>query len=118
VAMIPGVSRSAVTIIGGLTQKLNIKRAAEFSFFLAVPTIFAAAAYKLLKGFGSVTGDNISQLIYGNIVSFVVGMIAIRFFIGLITHYGLRFFGYYRIVLGVIILALLATGHLQSIKPL
>lgn len=111
IAMIPGVSRSASTIIGGLTQKLNMKRAAEFSFFLAVPTIFAAAAYKLLKGFGDIKGSDISLLLIGNIVSFIVGMIAIKFFIGLITRYGLKFFGYYRIILGLAILALAAMGH-------
>lgn len=111
IAMIPGVSRSAATIVGGLTQKLNMKRAAEFSFFLAVPTIFAAAAYKLLKSFGDIKGSDISLLLIGNAVSFIVGMIAIKFFIGLITRYGLRFFGYYRILLGLAILALAAMGH-------
>jgi undecaprenyl-diphosphatase len=111
IAMIPGVSRSASTIVGGLTQKLNMKRAAEFSFFLAVPTIFAAAAYKLLKGFGDIKGSDISLLLIGNVVSFIVGMIAIKFFIGLITRYGLKFFGYYRIILGLAILALAAMGH-------
>lgn len=111
IAMIPGVSRSAATIVGGLTQKLNMKRAAEFSFFLAVPTIFAAAAYKLLKSFGDIKGSDINYLLIGNVVSFIVGMIAIKFFIGLITRYGLKFFGYYRIILGLAILALAAMGH-------
>lgn len=110
-AMIPGVSRSASTIIGGLTQKLNMKRAAEFSFFLAVPTIFAASAYKLLKGFDDIKGSDINFLLIGNVVSFIVGMIAIKFFIGLITRYGLKFFGYYRIILGLAILGLAAMGH-------
>jgi undecaprenyl-diphosphatase len=111
IAMIPGVSRSAAAIIGGLTQKLNMKRAAEFSFFLAVPTIFAAAAYKLLKSYSYVKGTDIDLLLVGNIISFVIGMIAIKFFIGLITRFGLKFFGYYRIVLGLIILILYAMGH-------
>ncbi|MBL0308483.1 MAG: undecaprenyl-diphosphate phosphatase [Bacteroidetes bacterium] len=111
IAMIPGVSRSAATIVGGMSQKLNIKRAAEFSFFLAVPTISAAALYKLMKNFHVVTGENIDFLIIGNIVSFIVGMIAIKFFIGLITRYGLKFFGYYRIILGVVILILMAMGY-------
>lgn len=110
-AMIPGVSRSASTIVGGLSQKLNMKRAAEFSFFLAVPTIFAASAYKLLKGFDDIKGSDISLLLTGNVVSFIVGMIAIKFFIGLITRYGLKFFGYYRIILGAAILALAAMGY-------
>ncbi|MBK8658168.1 MAG: undecaprenyl-diphosphate phosphatase [Bacteroidetes bacterium] len=111
IAMLPGISRSASTIIGGLTQKLNIKRAAEFSFFLAVPTITAAALYKLLKSFNFIRSTDMEMLIIGNVVSFIVGMLAIKFFIGLITSYGLRFFGYYRIILGVIILALMALGY-------
>lgn len=111
IAMIPGVSRSAAAIIGGMSQKLNIKRAAEFSFFLAVPTISAAALYKLKKDFNIITGDNLDELILGNVVSFVVGMISIKFFIGLITRYGLRFFGYYRILMGIIILLMMAMGH-------
>lgn len=110
-AMIPGVSRSASAIVGGLTQKLNMKRAAEFSFFLAVPTITAAAGYKLMKGFSYVKGTDINLLLLGNLVSFIIGMIAIRFFIGLITRYGLKFFGYYRILIGVLILVLYALGH-------
>ncbi len=114
IAMVPGVSRSAATIIGGLTQKFNIKKAAEFSFFLAVPTITAAALFKLRKQFHDIKGSDIEYLLIGNVVSFIVGVIAIRFFIGLITHYGLRFFGYYRIILGVAILTLMALGyHLQ-----
>lgn len=111
IAMVPGVSRSAASIIGGLTQKLNIKRAAEFSFFLAVPTIFAASAYKLLKNYSEIKGTEIDFFIIGNIVSFVVGMIAIKFFIGLITRYGMKFFGFYRIILGAIILIMMAMGH-------
>lgn len=110
-AMVPGVSRSAAAIIGGLTQKLNIKRAAEFSFFLAVPTISAAAFYKLLKSFSYIRSNDLELLIIGNVVSFIVGMLAIKFFISLITRYGLRFFGYYRIILGVVILVLIALGY-------
>ncbi len=109
--MIPGISRSAVTIIGGLTQKFSIKKAAEFSFFLAVPTIFAAAGYKLWKEYDLIKGTDIGYLIMGNIVSFIVGLLAIRFFISLITHFGLKFFGYYRIVVGLIIIILIAMGH-------
>lgn len=116
IAMVPGVSRSASTIVGGLTQKLNMKRAAEFSFFLAVPTIFAASAYKLMKSFHYIKGTDIGFLFIGNVVAFVVGMIAIKFFIGLITRYGLKFFGYYRIAIGVIILLLAATGHKLEIS--
>jgi undecaprenyl-diphosphatase len=111
IAMVPGVSRSAVTIIGGLTQKFNIKVAAEFSFFLAVPTVAAAAAFKLLKEFHDIKGADLGFFFLGNVISFVVGLLAIRFFIGLITKFGLKFFGYYRIIIGALILALLATGH-------
>ncbi len=111
IAMIPGVSRSAATIVGGLTQKLNIKRAAEFSFFLAVPTVFAASAYKLLKSYDDIKGTDIDFFLIGNVISFIVGMIAIKFFINLITRYGMKFFGYYRIILGVVILTMMALGH-------
>ncbi|HEY5690352.1 MAG TPA: undecaprenyl-diphosphate phosphatase [Cyclobacteriaceae bacterium] len=109
IAMIPGVSRSAATIIGGLTQKLNKKAAAEFSFFLAVPTMFAATGYKLLRfylegnRFGS---QEITLLIIGNVVAFVVAMLAIKSFITFLTNHGFKWFGYYRIVVGLIILTL------------
>lgn len=111
IAMIPGVSRSAATIVGGLTQKLNIKRAAEFSFFLGVPTVFAASAFKLYKSYDVIKGTDIELFLIGNVISFVVGMLAIKFFIDLITRYGLKIFGFYRIALGVLILLLMATGH-------
>jgi undecaprenyl-diphosphatase len=113
-AMIPGVSRSAATIIGGMTQKLSRKTAAEFSFFLAVPTMFAATAKKLLDVYQenpSLLTENISTLLIGNLVAFVVAMLAIKFFIGYISKYGFKLFGYYRIVVGVTILALLAMGY-------
>lgn len=113
IAMIPGVSRSAASIIGGLTQGLNRKTAAEFSFFLAVPTMFAATVYKMYKyhkefGFHK---EDVSILLIGNIVAFVVAMLAIRFFIGFLTKHGFRIFGYYRIVLGGAILLLYLLGH-------
>ncbi|MCS6935636.1 MAG: undecaprenyl-diphosphate phosphatase [Chitinophagales bacterium] len=109
--LIPGVSRAAATIVGGLQQGLNIKRSAEFSFFLAVPTIFAASAFSLWEHRGSVTGSNVDFLIIGTLVSFIVGMIAIKFFIALITRLGLKFFGYYRIILGLVFLILLYLGY-------
>jgi undecaprenyl-diphosphatase len=112
--MIPGVSRSAATIIGGMTQKLSRKTAAEFSFFLAVPTMFAATAKKLLDVYQenpALLTENISTLLIGNLVAFVVAMLAIKFFIGYISKYGFKLFGYYRIVVGVTILALLAMGY-------
>ena len=112
-AMIPGVSRSASTIIGGLTQKLNKKNAAEFSFFLAVPTMFAATGYKMLKFYlaGETFGsEQIQLLVIGNAVAFVVAMLAIKSFISYLTKHGFLVFGYYRIVVGIIILALYYLG--------
>jgi undecaprenyl-diphosphatase len=113
IAMIPGVSRSAATIIGGLTQKLNKKTAAEFSFFLAVPTMLAATAYKLLKFYleGYTFGSHeISVLLFGNAAAFIVAILAIKSFISYLTSHGFKLFGYYRIALGVIILALYWLG--------
>ena len=110
IAMIPGVSRSASTIIGGMTQKLTKKNAAEFSFFLAVPTMFAAAGYKLLENYKTITTDNIDLLIFGNVIAFLVAMLAIKSFISYLTKNGFKVFGYYRIAVGVIILILLASG--------
>ncbi len=115
IAMIPGVSRSMATIVGGMAQKMTRKAAAEFSFFLAVPTMFAATAYSILKFFkngeGDIITDNIQALVIGNIVAFIVGMLAIKFFISFLTKYGFKAFGWYRIIVGAIILALLLTGH-------
>lgn len=112
IAMIPGVSRSAATIIGGLTQKMSFKNAAEFSFFLAVPTISAAALYKTYAGFKSIKGVHVEQLIYGNITSFIVALIAIQFFLAFLNKFGLKYFGYYRIVIGLIILIGIYVFHL------
>lgn len=115
VAMIPGVSRSMATIVGGMTQKLSRKTAAEFSFFLAVPTMAAASGYKLLKAFTSESGmqllsDNLTTLLIGNIVAFVVAILAIKFFINFLTKYGFKAFGYYRIVVGLLIIILMFCG--------
>ena len=112
VAMIPGVSRSMATIVGGMSQRLTRKNAAEFSFFLAVPTMFAASAWKFYKLFADppsrqLLGQNIDTLIIGNVVAFVVAMLAIKFFIGFLTKYGFKAFGYYRIAVGAILLILL-----------
>ena len=118
IAMIPGVSRSAATIIGGLTQDLNKKTAAEFSFFLAVPTMFAATLYKMYKFYhdgGSFGSTEISVLVIGNLVAFIVGIIAIKSFLAFLTKHGFKVFGYYRIVLGVIILLLFYFGVSLSI---
>jgi undecaprenyl-diphosphatase len=114
IAMIPGVSRSAATIIGGLQQKLSRKAAAEFSFFLAVPTMFAATAYKLFKYVkqgGSFGSEEITLLAIGNIVAFVVAMIAIKAFISYLTKYGFKIFGWYRIIVGAIIVILYTMGY-------
>lgn len=110
IAMIPGVSRSAATIIGGMTQKLNRKTAAEFSFFLAVPTMFAASAYKLLKNYEAITVDNIDILIFGNVIAFIVAMVAIKSFISFLTKHGFKVFGWYRIIVGLTILLLYVFG--------
>lgn len=115
IAMIPGVSRSMASIVGGMTTKLSRKNAAEFSFFLAVPTMAAASGYKLLKLFMDPAGktmlsENLVTLLIGNLVAFVVAMVAIKFFIGFLTKYGFKAFGYYRIVVGVVILVLLFLG--------
>lgn len=116
IAMIPGVSRSMATIVGGMSQKLSRKAAAEFSFFLAVPTMFAATAYKMLKLFLEPNGaeilrENIGALVLGNVVAFVVALLAIKFFIGFVTKYGFKAFGYYRIVVGGAILIMMLMGH-------
>ena len=116
ISMIPGVSRSMATIVGGMSQKLTRKAAAEFSFFLAVPTMFAATLFKLLKIFMEPQGaqiikDNLGTLIVGNVVAFAVALFAIKFFINFVTKYGFKAFGWYRIILGGIILTMLFTGH-------
>ncbi len=125
IAMIPGVSRSAATIIGGMQQKLTRNVAAEFSFFLAVPTMFAATAYSIVlkkwnesgvpkKGYELIMENhqNTYAFIIGTIVAFVVALLAIRFFINYLKKYGFRAFGIYRIVLGCILLALIWSGKL------
>ena len=114
IAMIPGVSRSAATIIGGMQQKLTRKAAAEFSFFLAVPTMFAATAKKMLDFYQdghTITSHEINLLLVGNVVGFIVAIIAIKSFISFVTKRGFQIFGIYRIIVGGIILALLLSGH-------
>lgn len=127
VSMIPGVSRSAASIIGGMQQKLTRNLAAEFSFFLAVPTMFAATTHSLFlkkwvqsgelrKGYEIIleSNDNITAFITGNVVAFVVAMLAIRFFINYLKVYGFKVFGWYRIFAGILILILLMTGIIES----
>ncbi|MDR1561458.1 MAG: undecaprenyl-diphosphate phosphatase [Dysgonamonadaceae bacterium] len=119
IAMIPGVSRSMATIVGGMSQKLTRKNAAEFSFFLAVPTMAAASGYKLIKlllddNSRELLINNLNILIIGNIVSLIVALLAIKFFIEFLTKYGFKTFGYYRIAAGAVILILMCCGfHLE-----
>jgi undecaprenyl-diphosphatase len=125
IAMIPGVSRSAASIIGGMQQKLTRSLAAEFSFFLAVPTMFAATAYSIVlkkwngsgvtkKGYQLImeNHDNTIAFIVGNVVAFVVAILAIKFFISYLQKHGFRLFGWYRIVVGIIVLILIFSGRL------
>lgn len=116
ISMIPGVSRSAATIIGGMSQRLSRKQAAEFSFFLAVPTMAAASLLDLLDYYKSITPETLIPLIVGFVVAFIVAMIAIKAFVGFLTKHGFKIFGYYRIIVGVILLILIAMGvNLQMI---
>ena len=114
IAMIPGVSRSMATIVGGMSQRLTRRAAAEFSFFLAVPTMLAATGYEVLKlflkGDAAVLTGNVTTLIVGNVVAFVVALLAIKFFINFVTKYGFKAFGWYRIIVGSAILIMLACG--------
>ncbi|GEP51500.1 undecaprenyl-diphosphatase [Flavobacterium noncentrifugens] len=108
-AMIPGVSRSGASIVGGMSQKLSRKTAAEFSFFLAVPTMFGATAkkcYDYYKDGFVLSHDQINFLIIGNVVAFIVAMLAIKTFIGFLNKNGFKVFGYYRIIAGLILLAI------------
>jgi undecaprenyl-diphosphatase len=116
-AMMPGTSRSAASIIGGMQQGLTRKMAAEFSFFLAVPTMLAVTAYSIFlkdwnykgieqKGYEMIlaSSENIINFIIGNVVAFIVGALAIKFFIGFIDKYGFKIWGYYRIIVGTILI--------------
>ncbi|HIW88128.1 MAG TPA: undecaprenyl-diphosphate phosphatase [Candidatus Onthomorpha intestinigallinarum] len=115
IAMIPGVSRSMATIVGGMSQRLSRKTAAEFSFFLAVPTMLAATGYKLMQavlepGGVQMLSDNLSTLVLGNVVAFIVAILAIKFFISFLTRHGFKLFGYYRIIVGAAIIILMLCG--------
>lgn len=113
ISMIPGVSRSMATIVGGMSQRLTRKAAAEFSFFLAVPTMLGATCLELYKlithGDGNILteGDNLAVLIVGSIVAYLVAIAAIKFFISYVTKYGFKMFGWYRILVGAVILVLM-----------
>ncbi len=120
IAMIPGVSRSFATIVGGMSSKLNRRNAAEFSFFLAVPTMAAAAGYKMLKlikdpASFQMLKEQVLILAVGNIVAFLVAIVAIRFFIDFLTKYGFKAFGWYRIIVGLTLIVLLLSGNVTNI---
>jgi undecaprenyl-diphosphatase len=113
-SMIPGTSRSAATIVGGMSQKLSRKAAAEFSFFLAVPTMFAATAKKLYDFYKEghvVTDEEIKLLAIGNVIAFVVALLAIKTFITFLERRGFQLFGWYRILVGGVIIILYLSGH-------
>lgn len=117
-AMVPGTSRSAASIIGGMQQKLTRNLAAEFSFFLAVPTMAAATGYKLLKAWQDNPAflkntDNLVALALGNVIAFIVALLAIKFFIGFLQKHGFRLFGWYRVIVGAVLLVLVLTGYLK-----
>ena len=112
--MIPVVSRSASSIIGGMQQSLTRKLAAEFSFFLAVPTMAAATGYKMLKGYKTLNAEHLKLLAIGNVVAFIVAMLAIKFFIDFLQKHGFKLFGYYRIIGGIILLILVLTGIIKG----
>jgi len=113
IAMIPGVSRSGATIVGGMSQKMSRKLAAEFSFFLALPTMLGATLKKSMDYFekhDALTSDQIQNLVIGNVVAFIVAIIAIKAFIGYLNKHGFKLFGWYRIVAGLIILIMIFAG--------
>jgi undecaprenyl-diphosphatase len=114
----PGLSRSAATIIGGMQQKLSRPLAAEFSFFLAVPTMMAATVKSLYDVYKEspevLNGDNLHTLLLGSIVAFIVATLAIRFFIAYLQKNGFRVFGWYRIIVGALLLALIFGGVIKS----
>jgi undecaprenyl-diphosphatase len=105
-SMIPGVSRAAATIFGGVFSGFDRKQAAEFSFLLAIPTMFAASGYDLLKQKDNIHSDDTTILLIGALVAFIVAIIAVKGFIAFLTKYGFKHFGYYRIILGVLFLLL------------
>lgn len=118
-AMIPGVSRSASSIIGGMQQKLTRSAAAEFSFFLAIPTMFAATAKDLLDAYKEmpeemVKGSNWAMIGIGSLIAFIVALLAIKFFIGYVQKFGFKLFGWYRIIVGGIFLVLCLNGTIQN----
>jgi undecaprenyl-diphosphatase len=107
ISMIPGVSRAAATIVGGIFNGLDKKQAIEFSFLLAVPTMFAATGYDLYKTTIGFSGHEIFLLSLGLVVAFITAWIAVKVFIKIVQNYGFKYFGYYRIIIGIIFLLLI-----------
>jgi undecaprenyl-diphosphatase len=103
IAMIPGISRAGATIIGGMAVGLNRRTAAEFSFFLAVPTMLGASAKEMMDNYQTIQKHDAAILVFGSFVAFLVAMVAIRAFIGFLKQHGFKWFGYYRIVFGMAI---------------
>lgn len=117
--LFPGLSRSAATIIGGMQQKLTRKLAAEFSFFLAVPTMLAASAKSLLDVYKEtpevLNTSNMGILVIGSVIAFIVALLSIKFFIGYLQKHGFKLFGYYRVILGIVLLILFYTGVIKTV---
>ena len=107
ISMVPGVSRAAATIVGGIFNKLDKKQAIEFSFLLAVPTMFAATGYDLYKTSVVFSGHEIILLIIGLVVAFITALIAVKVFVRIVQNYGFKYFGYYRIIIGILFLLLI-----------
>lgn len=113
VSMVPGVSRSAATIFGGIFSGFNRQQAAEFSFLLAIPTMFAASGYDLLKEKDNIHGNDMTILLFGALIAFIVAFFAVKAFVSFLNKYGFKHFGYYRIALGMIFLVYALSTGLQ-----
>lgn len=113
ISMIPGVSRAAATIFGGVFAGFNRMQAAEFSFLLAIPTMFAASGLDLIQEKDNIHSDDIQILLFGGLIAFIVALVAVKAFVGFLTKYGFKHFGYYRILIGVLFLILSFTGGLK-----
>lgn len=113
ISMIPGVSRSAATIFGGIFSGFNRKQAAEFSFLLAIPTMFAASGYDLLKEKDNIHSNDITILCFGGLIAFIVAFFAVKGFVAFLNKYGFKHFGYYRIALGILFLTYALSTGLQ-----
>lgn len=115
ISMIPGVSRSAATIFGGIFSGFNRQQAAEFSFLLAIPTMFAASGYDLLKEKDNIHSEDISVLLFGALIAFIVAFLAVKAFVNFLNQYGFKHFGYYRIALGIVFLIYAVSTNLQLV---